>query len=690
MSNFYLDYIPKLYSRNNVDKSGNNDNTKLEDKTITQLLEDSDISLNDEECYHLAYKIFQTMDCNINEKDKVKVSESFYHDLEVFGGHKMDQFNSIFDLLDKSHSNLGKIMLQHRIATPNQCKETLDMNQSITETLLDNPQLCHNLQKHFIKVTECERDTVWFWKEKNMELKELFSMVYFNNYILKELNYSEIVLRWYNYLKIIIYPLYGLLSPLLWLFISYYVSKHWIGIPVGFWDYCKMSYRGLTDMRLLSMAFNISPVILNVARYVYIFMTVSVYLYNLYMTFEMAYNLNRIINMIHQKVNKLSSYVVNCYHIYDLMKTIVPCKHNQEMVFIKDLYGDLWNDLFRMDPYLVSDKGKILKTFYSFDKGKDLLVYLMQYVAEVDTHLNVCNLIKHNGYHLVNYKHDADKPYINVGAMWNPCIEKNKVVKNDIQIGGELIEQFEDNQSEESDDKETSENESENESENDSKVEDIVTGKIVDLPNNILVTGPNAAGKSTFIKSIALSVLLGQTLGIAPAEQMEMSRFGYLSTYLNIPDTKGEKSLFQAEMEQVYQHIKQIDKMDNQFSFIIMDEIFNSTNYYEGVSGAYAIGNKLGKYSNNLTILTTHYPYLTKLSNTGKYQNYHFDAQLVDNKIVCDYIIKEGVSGKGIALELLKLKGFDNEMVNDAKEIYQDLMDDGKNDDNNDENKKIL
>ena len=172
---------------------------------------------------------------------------------------------------------------------------------------------------------------------------------------------------------------------------------------------------------------------------------------------------------------------------------------------------------------------------------------------------------------------------------------------------------------------------------------------------------------------------MAQTLGIAPVEIMEVTCFNYISTYLNIPDTKGEKSLFQAEMEQVYQHIKQIDTMEiDKFSFIIMDEIFNSTNYYEGVSGAYAIGKKLSKYPNNLTILTTHYPYLTKLSEGDKYHNYYFDAKLIDNEIQCDYIIKKGTSGKGIALELMKLKGFDKDMVDDAKATYQILIDDKK------------
>jgi hypothetical protein len=688
MNQFYLDYIPKLYG---IEQKEDIQNVK--DKSLKQLIADSDCTINSQEAYHLAYKIFNKMDCNIEQK--TNTSESFYSDLEIFSGNKNDKFNSIFSLIDKSHCQLGKIMMQHRLSNPTYSRKLLNQNQNIAEILLDNTNKIRQIETLYLDIKNNENDTLWFWKEKNTELKELFSMVYFNSFLFRGFNKSEDVLKWYNYLKIIIYPVYGLISPLLWILLPYLASKYWIGLPFTFWQYCKLTFRSVTNSSLIKTIFrNVNETILKIAQYFYLALTVGIYLYNIYMTFEVAYNLNKIINMIHTKVNRLSKYIRASYHILDKMNQIIPCHYQQKIEESRQLFQEIWDPLFETTPTLISNKGKILKVFKQFEDNKHKLIYLMQYVAEVDTHLNVVNLVRHNGYHLVDFNHTSNTPYLNINGLWNPCIDKNSVVTNNIQIGGQIVESFEndkektielenitniDNEENSNDEEELKDNE-ENSNDEESDVEELkdsqkIDGNIVDLPNNIIITGPNAAGKSTFIKSVALSILLSQTLGIAPVKNMELSCFKYISTYLNIPDTKGEKSLFQAEMEQVAKNIEIIKNMkEDDFSFIIMDELFNSTNFFEGVSGAYAIGNKLSSFNNNITVLTTHYDYLTKLSNTGKYQNYHFDAIVNDDCVYCDYVIRKGKSNKGVALELLKMNGFDTEMSKVANETYQEIM----------------
>ena len=108
-------------------------------------------------------------------------------------------------------------------------------------------------------------------------------------------------------------------------------------------------------------------------------------------------------------------------------------------------------------------------------------------------------------------------------------------------------------------------------------------------------------GKSTFIKSLMLSILFSQTLTISFCKTQSFTPFSYIQTYLNIPDCKGKESLFEAEMNRAYKYIsylKTLEQDSELFSFIIMDEIFSSTNPREGLSGAYAIADKLGNYKN--------------------------------------------------------------------------------------------
>ena len=126
--------------------------------------------------------------------------------------------------------------------------------------------------------------------------------------------------------------------------------------------------------------------------------------------------------------------------------------------------------------------------------------------------------------------------------------------------------------------------------------------------------GDNGAGKSTFIKALSLSILFSQTICIVPASNFVLTPFTLINTYLNIPDCKGKESLFEAEMNRVFRHLNQVRGLrGSEYAFGVMDEIFNSTNPEEGVSGAYVIGKKLAKYKNSICLITTHFNYITKL-----------------------------------------------------------------------------
>jgi DNA mismatch repair ATPase MutS len=146
-----------------------------------------------------------------------------------------------------------------------------------------------------------------------------------------------------------------------------------------------------------------------------------------------------------------------------------------------------------------------------------------------------------------------------------------------------------------------------------------------------------------------------------------------IETYLHIPDSKGCSSLFEAEMFRSKEYIEKIKNLDkNKFSFIVLDEIFSSTNYVEGFSGAYSILKKISSFSNTLFITTTHYTDLEILEkNTkGKIKNYKFEVDHnSDNEIIFNYNLTKGVSRQYIALELLKKNGFDNDILEDALDI---------------------
>jgi DNA mismatch repair ATPase MutS len=151
-----------------------------------------------------------------------------------------------------------------------------------------------------------------------------------------------------------------------------------------------------------------------------------------------------------------------------------------------------------------------------------------------------------------------------------------------------------------------------------------------------------------------------------------MTPFHMIETYLHIPDSKGCSSLFEAEMIRSKEYIDKIKNMDkNKFSFIVLDEIFSSTNYIEGFSGAYAILKKISSFKNTLSITTTHYSDLEILEKetNGKIKNYKFDVQYANNEIIFNYLLKKGSSRQYIALDLLKKNGFDDDIIENALTI---------------------
>jgi hypothetical protein len=190
--------------------------------------------------------------------------------------------------------------------------------------------------------------------------------------------------------------------------------------------------------------------------------------------------------------------------------------------------------------------------------------------------------------------------------------------------------------------------------------------------NNCIITGPNAAGKSTFIKGLVLNVLLSQTYGIANASFFELTPFYLINTQINIPDTKGKESLFEAEMFRCKQNIDIIKYLPKHYKgFIVMDEVFSSTNVVEGVAGAYGILQKMSSYPNICTVVTTHLLYLTKLPSFKKYKmNVAFSK---NGTITYPYIITLGYSKQLIALELIK-NNFDDDVIDTAISIKNKLL----------------
>ena len=139
----------------------------------------------------------------------------------------------------------------------------------------------------------------------------------------------------------------------------------------------------------------------------------------------------------------------------------------------------------------------------------------------------------------------------------------------------------------------------------------------ISIKNNYIITGPNASGKTTLVKSVLLNQIMSQQFGFGCySNKTKILPMDYFYSYLNIPDTSSRESLFQAEVKRCIEVLKNIKKHKKKRHFAIFDEIFSGTNYQE----ATVLGKQyLKKLHNNnvFFLMTTHYHDLTQhtLSN---------------------------------------------------------------------------
>ena len=139
------------------------------------------------------------------------------------------------------------------------------------------------------------------------------------------------------------------------------------------------------------------------------------------------------------------------------------------------------------------------------------------------------------------------------------------------------------------------------------------------LKQDIVITGPNASGKTTILKSTLINVIMSQQFGCGCYSSATINPYSHIHCYLNIPDTMGRDSLLQAEARRCKEIIDSINtEPDDDTHLCVFDEIYSGTNPEEAIVSANAVMNYLANKPNVTTMLTTHYAELCKKLETNK------------------------------------------------------------------------
>jgi hypothetical protein len=122
-------------------------------------------------------------------------------------------------------------------------------------------------------------------------------------------------------------------------------------------------------------------------------------------------------------------------------------------------------------------------------------------------------------------------------------------------------------------------------------------------PQHAILTGPNRGGKSSFLKSVGLAVVCAQTWGFAWARTMTWSPFARICTALNSVGVLGVGSTFEAEID----YARSVLETQGGRTFVLMDEIFHSTNAHDGVEASRLFLSQLYDRSGSVSLIATHY-----------------------------------------------------------------------------------
>ena len=561
-----------------------------------------------------------------------------------------------------------------------------------TQTLLemfDNELLERCIAQNTAHATSVEafatmKDT---WKEfrgtgKLADFKEKFSFV--ETPFLSKLNESSSFLQFFS-LYNISSPIIALLTPLIVLIIPFFVLMM-RGLAVSVSEYVDILKTIISQHSVGKFLTQFSDV--SIEQKLYILMSVVFYGIQIYQNIMACIRFYRNIKLVHTHIHTINGYLtatgVNMSYMIQLIQmnhlsTYEPFREELSERYI--LLENVTRALSDISPFSVSASkffqiGYVMKNYYSLFSQTDLnelLEYSFGFNAYME-HLTACRSFVADGMiHACSFTEpeaveaaeavdeEPERPLTPIteeasaeeaplppppapAPVATAVVKKTGITKLLSQVYAPL------------------------------KARDaaaVIANDIV-LDKQLVITGPNAAGKTTVIKTTLFNIILSQQIGYGFYESAAITPYDYLHCYLNIPDTSGRDSLFQAESRRCMEILRCI--MDNPAKrhFCIFDELYSGTNPYEAVAAAYGYIAFISKNPRVDLILTTHYIELCELlekRNAGAITNLHMSVCADTGAYL--YKIASGISSIKGGLKVLRDLDYPNEIVESARDIIQ-------------------
>tara|TARA_B100001093_G_C26859743_1_gene1029362 strand:+ start:4676 stop:6367 length:1692 start_codon:yes stop_codon:yes gene_type:complete len=552
-------------------------------------------------------------------KEKNKISDSLKVDLELL---ETTDTNSkpMYDMLLNPKTKVGKSHLkkwsEYYTTNIKYLKETQDIFKQVSKLSLNEKLI---------------DDTFTSWTDIRDDNNFINKYHYIGWDKIKWLNYSLIfmhILSMYNLSS----PVVNLLSPFALFLVPYFLLKS-MRVPITWAMYKKILIKQLKNHALGQLFTSFHKVKMN--QKVYILFCAGMYVYNFYQNILSCYNFYKNTYFITQKFELLRQY---------LAYTINNMKVYEEMIKDKEHYSGIYKDIMenrkKLEEFFNIIKnipkkclntknlfkmGSIMQNFYRIYDSDDLNE-MLQYSFGFNGYIDNLKGLEQNKKKL-NFTHFSEKKKtkLKMKSVFHPSI-KNPV-KNSIN-----------------------------------------------LDKNRIITGPNAAGKTTILKATILNTIFSQQVGMGFYKKCELTPFHHIHCYINIPDTCGRDSLFQAEARRCKDILEIINEHPKEKHFCVFDELYSGTNPYEAISAAYGYLKYIIKNKNVKFLLTTHFINLCKLLEKEEEVENNSMHTIIENDIPkYKYKIIKGISDVKGGITVLKELDYPEDIIEISRGVINKL-----------------
>lgn len=557
----------------------------------------------------------------LDNKDIMILSESVSNDLELIRNADENE-KCIYDVLLEPTNCFSKqnLPLWNQKYTTN------------TEFLKDTQQILREMQtfkqndKNTSSFNHEEILPIW----KNIKQNTFFYEKY--NYLdwdmLKHLNESSSFLQILSCIHLLS-PVISFVLPIFLLIFPFIILKMQ-GVPINFTLYFSTLKSVAKNHTIGKVLFNIGS--MDWDKIIYLFFTIGIYIFQIYQNVILCKRFYKNIIHINKDLLFIKDYCICTINNINNFNNISNGVNNySEFKTDSEKYKNTLEKLllelnsittFNHSMEKVYNIGYMLRLYYTIhinNEYEEALKYSVGFNGYIENMSNVHNLICNGS---VSFAKFNKSNICTFDKQYYPIIIDNRCIKNNLN-----------------------------------------------MEKNIIISAPNKAGKTTMIKTTLINIIFTQQFGCGFYENANINPYKYIHCYLNIPDTSGRDSLFQAESRRCKDIINIINDNKQDRHFCIFDELYSGTNPEEAVKAGNAFLKYIEGFDTVDFILTTHYKQICKgFKNSTKVDNYKMDVTInSDDSFNYTYKFKKGISKIKGGIRVLKDLKYPDEIINNIE-----------------------